>query len=569
MKKHRRAGIKSVAFIVLLSCWSTTALADETEEEAEQAAETMPQSVEAPNGDEPIADEPGADEPSADALTVDAPDGTYDPGDDDISWRWVIGGQLFALTGGTIWYALDEETNAVDWDYSGLWGDAPDDLEMRPQSEAWRGLDGWRFDDNVMVLNTPLHPLAGSSYYILARSSSLGMLGSFLAQNATSMTWETVIEHQEVTSVNDLILTGVGGVPLGEMYYQMGEYFRRGERTRFNRVMSWIFGLPSQLRDVIHGRTPGHALTLDERGLPDDTWSRFVLHSGVGGEINAGPYGEIGVSGELSQLPDYRRAGDHDGWLTGPLKTSLAASLSADDNRVNNWKIDARLDLAGYYLNEIDGEAGEEEGTSLFVGTGMGFRHVQHWYEEEVLVDSDFLGRYGIVHLPGFRLEASWFGGEADIHFSYAALPDFTSIDSVAYPEYFADTGRIAPRTVLADERYYYGWGFSNLLRLEFDIAAAHVYGNLDLHWTRSIDRLDRFKHDTERFGEDLDGYLSLTDSVTHLEVGALFDMPIPNLRTGIIAEGRQRRGTVDDGNDQWNQQRRDVRVLGTVQMVY
>lgn len=484
------------------------------------------------------------------------------------SWRWAIGGQLLALTGGTIWYVLDEETNAVDWDYRGIYSDDPD-LELRPQSDVWRRFDGWRFDDNVMVLNTPLHPMAGSGYYLLARSSSLGMLGSLLAANTTSLVWETVIEHQEVVSINDLVYTGLGGFPLGEMYYQLGQFFRHSEPTRLNRALSWVFGLPLQLRDLVHGTSPQYDGPVDERGWPTDIWHNFVLHTGFGTGITADSYLELGASAELNRLPDFQAAGEHEGFVYGPLKSSLAASISANDDYVHNWKLDGRVDFAGHYLHDMTDEDGPVEGTSLFVGTGMGFRHVQHWFQNEPLAQGDFLSRYGIVHLPGLRLDTSWMHEAATLRLSYSAYPDITSIDSVAYPIFAEETGRQAARTVLANERYYYGFGFSNLLRLEADMDPAHFHVQADLHWSRSINARDRFKHEEERFGPDADDYLTLIDRVANVEMGALFALPAYNMRAGLVGQMRRHDGTVRDGGNEWTADRRDLRMLGVLQLVY
>lgn len=550
MRRSTKLGSALIIAMAALFGWSSMAVAQPDEPDEEDAENTEQQMVDAPDG--------------ADS------DGLLRLEHRDTSWRWLLGGQLFSMTGGTIWYVLDEETNAVDWDYTGWYSDDPE-LELRPQSEVWRGLDGWRFDDNVMVLNTPLHPLAGSGYYLLARSSSLGMLGSFLAANSTSMFWETVIEHQEVVSVNDLIYTGVGGFPIGEFYYQLGQFFRHSEQTRLNRALSWVFGLPLQLRDAIHGTSPdpGVDLSLGDRGWPTDIWHQFVLHSGAGRGMTADGYLELGASAQLARLPDYRGEGEHDQWLTGPLQSSLAASVSANGDYVHNWKIDARLDMAGYYRHDVSADAGQRQGTSLFLGTGMGFRHIQHWYQPEPLADGDFLSRYGIVHLPGLRLDFSWMNEHADIHLKYAALPDVTSIDSVAYPEFEQATGREAPRTVLADERYYYGVGLSNLLRIDIDMAPAHFHGDLAVHWSRSINSLDRFKDDPERFGDDLDGYLTLVDRITSLELGAMFDLPLPDLRAGIVGQMRRHHGVVRDGAEEWDADRHDMRFLGTLRLVY
>ena len=506
------------------------------------------------------------EEPSGEMLELE--DHEYELRDPDFSWRWALGGQAFALGIGLTWYIVDDETQAVDWDFEGIFSSDPD-LELRSQRESWRNLERVRFDDNMMALNTPLHPLAGAGYYINARTSGLGVAHSLLAANITSLLWELGIEHMEITSINDLVYTGMGGFPMGEMYHQLGKYFRSAERTRFTRAMSWVFGLPLQLRDRIHGTTPYYDGAVGEHGFPSRTWARFVIKSNVGTQLNAARYGEIGVAMDIRNLPDYRRAGSRDRWLRGPLMNSFHVELGHNGDNVPSWGMDGRLDLLAYYRHEVEGTEGYLQGTSFYAGLGVGFRHKENRYPGGPTTDGEFWGRYGLVHLPGARLDGSLFTEAADFHLSLSSYPTMSSVDSVAYPVYLEETGREASRTVLANEGYYYGFGLSSLLRLEIDIAPMHLHGDLAFHWTRSINARDRFGSDPERFGEDLDDYLTLIERIADLEVGALFDTPIKHLRVGAVGQMRRQDGYLREDLREWNVDRHDLRMMGTMRLIY
>ena len=470
--------------------------------------------------------------------------------------------QTVAMIGATIWYLSYDELNAEDWDYTGLYSNDPE-FELRPQSEVWRNFGGWRFDDNVMYLNTPLHPMAGAGYYLLARGSNLGMWASVLVTNLTSFFWEAGIEHQEVISLNDLVLTGVGGIPLGEVYHQLGRFFRSSEPTTFNRVMSWIFATPTELHDLIDGTAPLYPGERGDFGWPTNTWHRFVLQPAMGSSVADGADSarhdaELFAEAELNRLPNYREEGDRAEWVSGPLYTQIAAQFSAGGGDVYSWGLEGALDFAGHHRQMI----GESTGAGWFAGLGMAFRHYQHRF-------GGVLDRYGLVHLPGPVADATFMTGPADVRLRLGVYPDFSSIDSRAYPRFRDQTGRVDGRTVLDDERYYYGWGLSALTRLEVDVDPVHLHWNWDLHWARSIDTLDRYWDDEERFGADLDGYLHLTDSASTHKLSAMIQTPIPRLRTGLIGEYRGRAGTVSDGDDTWSDDIADWRGMVAGQLVY
>lgn len=480
-------------------------------------------------------------------------------------WRTAIW-QTTALTAGTIWYLSFDDLNAKDWDYTGIYSNDPD-LQLRPQSEVWRNFGGWRFDDNVMYLNTPLHPMAGAGYYLLGRASNLSMGTSAAVANLTSFVWEAAIEHQEVISLNDMLLTGVAGIPLGEAYHQLGQFFRSAEPTTFNRVMSWIFAAPVELHDLLDGSGPTHATELNDLGWPEETWHRFVLRPGFGASIADGADamradGELFAEAELVRLPDFRTEGDHSRWAAGALYSQISAQFTAGGNNVYSWGLESALDFAGHHRQTFTGVGDQKRGASFFAGLSTAFRHYQHRYD-------DVLDRYGLVHLPGPVADASFITGPADVRLRLAVHPDFSTIDSRAYPVFRDDTGIRAGRTVLDDERYYYGWGASALTRLEVDIDPVHLHWNWNLHWARSIDARDRFFDDEQRFGADLDGYLQLTDTAVHHRLGALVQTPVDRLRTGVVGEYRGRSGTVDDGDGQWRSDHGDWRGMGVVQLVY
>ena len=78
----------------------------------------------------------------------------------------------------------------------------------------------WVWDQDEFSVNHIGHPYQGSFYYTAARSNGLNPWWSFLNTVAGSVTWELFCET-ETPSMNDLIVTTMGGFSLGEMLHRL------------------------------------------------------------------------------------------------------------------------------------------------------------------------------------------------------------------------------------------------------------------------------------------------------------------------------------------------------------
>ncbi len=459
----------------------------------------------------------------------------------------------------TWWYHASSDINTRDWDFTGLHSDEPD---LRPQADKWRNFGGWRFDDNVLFFNSPLHPMAGAGFHILARSNHFGIWKSILAANLTSLFWEAVIEHHEVMSVNDLIFTGIAGIPLGEAYMQLGHFFRRAQPTPLNQALSWLFSAPMQFNDLLDGTGPIYYGDRGDLGWPTDIYSSFLLESSFG--LATGPRdtprydAELRLDTELVRLPRYRQPTTERHFLTGPLSTELGARIAAGNRGFYGWHLTGYLDFLGWYRQDLSDDL-HPQGYSAFAGLGMGFRHIEH--------DFDRRDRHGLLHLPGLSLITSYLTGPLDLRLRYRLTPDFSHFDSFALDDYRQTSGLDPNRSVLDDWGYYYGYGFSQALHLHADLAAFRLHYSFDHHWTRSIDALDRYSHDTERFGPNLDDYLSLTDRLLHHQISLSLAIPNTALRLGLKAELRDRSGSISHDSLSIDTAARELRALTVLQL--
>jgi hypothetical protein len=91
----------------------------------------------------------------------------------------------------------------------------------------------WVWDQDSFAVNHLGHPYQGSVYFSSARSAgndfftsaSIGMLGS--------LSWELFMENER-PSLNDLIVTTIGGTTLGEMLYRLSDLLLFGEEGQLH-----------------------------------------------------------------------------------------------------------------------------------------------------------------------------------------------------------------------------------------------------------------------------------------------------------------------------------------------
>ena len=98
------------------------------------------------------------------------------------------------------------------------------------------------WDKDAWHLNYIGHPVAGSYYYNALRSQDASVFHSFLFATAQSFIWEYIIEGMaEPPSTQDLIVTPLAGLILGESTHQLTMTMRRNGFNFFEKIFVLIF----------------------------------------------------------------------------------------------------------------------------------------------------------------------------------------------------------------------------------------------------------------------------------------------------------------------------------------
>ena len=80
----------------------------------------------------------------------------------------------------------------------------------------------WWWDEDYFYTNTLEHPLHGYLYYASARENGLGIGTSAVYSAAGSLLWE-IVGESELPSYNDMIITPIGGVTIGESLHRISD----------------------------------------------------------------------------------------------------------------------------------------------------------------------------------------------------------------------------------------------------------------------------------------------------------------------------------------------------------
>jgi len=133
------------------------------------------------------------------------------------AWGRAVLENLALLGGLTVNYWIGVEYNKLDWDFGLTWAD---------QSLRIFELRNLRFDSNAFEVNA-LHSVQGAFSYLLSRTNGLTPAESFLVGLASSAAWEYIAEFREMVSLNDMIVTPIAGLPVGEGLFEASRFLRR------------------------------------------------------------------------------------------------------------------------------------------------------------------------------------------------------------------------------------------------------------------------------------------------------------------------------------------------------
>lgn len=403
---------------------------------------------------------------------------------------------------GLLYYWVDPLANSEDWD----------DPSFSDRLNPSRTL---RFDTNLNTTNHLLHPVAGAAVYTIGRVNGLRIPEAFLLSAAWSSAWEFALEWREKPSINDLVYTSVGGVPLGELATHLGDYLASapaGGGTA-QRIAAWSLGAPrSAHRRLYDEPDPGEPMPADELGFSSAyghafaTGYDFAMLSNDRGD--RAPMHRVRLAATIVDIPGFLRPGTFATTFANGNFTDLRLRVGVGAGANDEADLQVRATLVGRYEQSIEeDDEGALHGHATMLGVGPALRFDA----------TSWLGRrdqLSAVHVVGPRGDVWLALGDFRAHFGADAYADFASIQSLAYHPYTGEHGAEGTKSVLQRQGYQYAYGATG--RLEGDLAwqSLSLSSSLVAGRWESIEGADRFQ---ERITDDVHG----TEDALELAVDA------------------------------------------------
>jgi hypothetical protein len=121
----------------------------------------------------------------------------------------------------------------------------------------WNNISyGFEWDDNTFTVNQFGHPYQGNNYFNAGRANGLSFWESAPLAALGSLTWEYLGERHK-PSLNDLVMTTMGGIALGEMFHRTAWLIRDPRETGKGRltreIIATVFDPVTGLNRFISG----------------------------------------------------------------------------------------------------------------------------------------------------------------------------------------------------------------------------------------------------------------------------------------------------------------------------
>ena len=247
--------------------------------------------------------------------------------------------------------------------------------------ESWKEnlSRGFAYDPDKFVTNMLSHPQHGGLYYGAARANGFNLYESFLFTAFGSLTWEYFGEKSR-PSTNDLIISSLSGVSVGETSYRLSDLVFDNTATGFSRFLHEFAGLAT---------SPGRSF---QRLLSGDAWRVGPNPEGTKPESLRAELlgGWLGVRSERPDEPVEKDGRGTVGWdvrygdpfekdLGKPFSTfRLVAEFTTAKEFVT--RVQAEGNLAGWRLDDGPGDR-----NVLAVTFGYNFLNVDLTYGSQTL----------------------------------------------------------------------------------------------------------------------------------------------------------------------------------------
>jgi hypothetical protein len=428
---------------------------------------------------------------------------------------------------GEAWYWANKSVNGVDWD-------------LRWDRESWKQklitFEAVRLDNNAFNTNALGHALAGTGYHLVSRGNRLEVWESFLFDVAASVLWEYFGEFREKVSLNDLVLTPIAGLAIGETLHNFSVLFSRAQPAFSYRALAWGLNPFQAVHDQVDGRPWQTASRLDKWGMPRDPWHRFVLAaghsyaiSGAGDDVHAI---DLSLNAELLHPTGFmKRGGGSSFFMDGGYYRLMTRGAVSVDGELQRFVFGARAAPLGYAWHQKRGGGPGLRGHGVLAALGPAYEYALH----ELPGHTD---RLAIVHLPGPTVLWLAHMGRLRSRLTLNLFGDFSLVRSLGADLFLSSNRDATVRSVVMEQQYYYGLGWTVNPEWVLTLHGFEVGGFVKYQRWWSIDGLDRHQ-------ELADSDIMLNDSQFIWRAWAGVTVPGTPIALKISMANRTREGSI------------------------
>lgn len=357
---------------------------------------------------------------------------------------------IITLGIGQYGYLQSQDQMSRDWDFPTV------------KSAIGSKFDGsaYRFDDNGFFVNRD-HAYAGVLYYTLARNNGFTSYESFLINLAASCAWEFIVEYREVVSLNDQILTPIGGFVIGEALFQIQKIFDKPGNNIVKKSLGYIFQSPRNFHryvDKFQRPEDKFAAALNEAGFSRDVWSKFELYGGAVASDQSPHSGvQLGMNAQVINISVYEEPGQKRELLLDTAFSQLVIERSVGNVEPNQFLLMARIALAAYYEKNLGiDKNGNLQGYNFWIGPAS-----RTQFKHSVTKDDQYVDQQAIVNILGTMMQLTYYKSGFKVTANFEIYGDFAMMKAYNLQKYKDEVGEsLLPRVVRGND-YYYGLGYT------------------------------------------------------------------------------------------------------------
>ena len=260
-----------------------------------------------------------------------------------------------------------------------IWNPPPA-VEGVPTTSIWEKLtfapNSWYLDADSISTNFGGHVAAGTFYYMFARANRVSVPEAFLWTLGTSTLWE-LIEFKEPVSINDMIVTPVSGLAIGEAFTQLSGWFDRNGSSKLSKALAVIFNPMKKFHDWMDKAEP-------RRDPAYSGWHEF--RAGASGQVlwqDGHTYPGIAVefATRLFRAPGYGEAGGTGFGFADGNVSAIGLTATIAGGQTVDFLFDTETALVGHYSRDLRTDGEGLSGWDLFVGGTAGYEFGSHAWD--------------------------------------------------------------------------------------------------------------------------------------------------------------------------------------------